>query len=280
MRSLIDFRARPFTAEYAKMLAGDRAVETVMRKLGTELPPTQNVEEFITFLKSAGVAHAVFTGREAPDGSRSLSNEYVAEVVARHPDMLTGFAGINPMGGLESLRKTTYVIEKLGLRGVCIDPFRYGVQADDRRLYPVYARCAELNVAIVVTLGGLPFQGPYLKSGDPAPLDNVATDFPELTIVCDHAGWPWITETIAIAYRHEKVYVDTSMYFTLPGVQTYVEAANTIIPGKFLFASAYPLIPIERAVSELEQLPFADGVLDHILYDNAAALLRRLGVSV
>jgi len=40
----------------------------------------------------------------------------------------------------------------------------------------------------------------------------VALTFPELTIVAGHIGHPWTDEMIGLAWKHERVFIDTSAY--------------------------------------------------------------------
>lgn len=274
---VIDFRCRPNTPAYLKAVAGPTTAP-VMRRLGSPQPSPGTLEQWVDGFEAEGVEIAVFTGRQSRGtGDVDVGNEYVAEVAARFPGKVVGFAGIDPMRGMASVRTVEHVVRGLGLKGITIDPFGSGVAANDRRLYPVYAKCAELDVPVVITCGPLPFPGPRLAHGDVRNVDDVATDFPELTIVIDHSGWPWVTETIAIAFRHENVYIDTSLYSHLPGSNLFAEAANTIIPDRILFASCYPVVPIGLALERVRGLPFTPEALEGVLYGNARKLLTRFG---
>ena len=51
------------------------------------------------------------------------------------------------------------------------------------------------------------------RSPDPY-IDQIALDFPELSIVCGHIGYPRTEEMIAVARKHPGVYIDTSAYPT------------------------------------------------------------------
>jgi predicted TIM-barrel fold metal-dependent hydrolase len=274
---VIDFRCRPNTPEYLPALSGS-STNPVMRRLGSPMPKPGTLEEWVAGFREAGVEVAVFTGRQsAGTAGVDVGNEYVAEVANRFPGRVIGFAGIDPMRGMASVRLVEHAVKELGLKGITIDPFGSGVAANDRRLYPIYAKCAELNVPVVVTCGPLPFPGPRLAHGDVRTVDDVATDFPELTIIIDHSGWPWVTETIAIAFRHENVYIDTSLYSHLPGGELFAEAANTIIPDRILFASCYPVVPIRTALERVRSLPFTPEALSGVLYGNACKLFTRFG---
>lgn len=274
-RRVIDFRARPNTREYLIALRSPIA-STVMRKLGSPLPEEGTLEEWVRAFRAEGVERAVFTGRQSEGTSgHDVSNEYVADVARRFPGVVIGFAGINPLQGMTSVRAVEYAVRELGLKGVSIDPYGGLVAPNDRRLYPIYAKCAELDVPVVVTCGPLPFPGPRLSHGDVRGIDDVACDFPELTIVIDHSGWPWVTETIAILFRHDNVFIDTSLYMHLPGTTQFAEAANSIVPDRILFASCYPIVPVSTAIERVTRLPFTPHTLDDVLYGTADRLLRR-----
>ena len=75
-----------------------------------------------------------------------------------------------------------------------------------------YAECVELGVPFCTQVG---HTGPLRPSetGRPIPyIDQIAIDFPELVIVCGHIGYPWTEEMVAVARKHENVYIDTSAY--------------------------------------------------------------------
>ncbi len=275
---IIDFRARPPTVEYLKALDLP-LTRTVMRKLGSSRPEPRTLQEWMADLDRQDVRRVVFAGRQsATTGPGDVTNEYVAEVMHQFPTRVVGLAGIDPMLGLRAVREVTRAVTELGLRGVALDPYGGRVAANDRMFYPVYARCAELGVPVVITTGPLPFAGPRLAHGDVSPIDDVACDFPELTIIIDHTGWPWVNEVIAIAFRHDNVFVDTSFYIHLPGTAVLAEAANTIIQDRVLFASGFPVVPIETALARVRALPFTPEALDGVLYRNAETLLRRFGI--
>lgn len=273
---IIDFRCRPNTAEYLSAFSDSAA--TVTGKLGESRSEASTLEAWVASFESQGVERVVFTGRQLlGHGGYDVGNDYIADVMGRFPGKVVGFAGIDPLNGMRSVRAVDHAIRNLGLKGISIEPFSRQVAANDRRLYPVYTKCAELGVPVVVTCGPLPFPGPRISQGDVRAIDDVATDFPELTIVIDHSGWPWVTETIAIVYRHENVYIDTSLYSHFPGAELFADAANTIIKDRILFASAFPTVPLDKALKNVRKLPFSPEALEGVLYGNAQKLLARLG---
>ncbi|SHI22454.1 hypothetical protein SAMN04488135_11419 [Pollutimonas bauzanensis] len=249
-----------------------------MRKLGTTAPASRTLAEWIIELDDQGVEKVVFAGRQSANtGSNDVTNEYVSEAAHRYPGRIVGLAGINPSGGMSSVREVGRAINELKLSGIALDPFGGSMAPNDRRLYPIYSKCAELEVPVVVTTGPLPFAGARLAHGSVVTLDDVACDFPELTIVVDHTGWPWVNEAIALAFRHENVYIDTSFYMHLPGCEQFAHAANSIIPDKLIFASGYPVVPIAKAYADLSALPFTPEALEAVRYGNAKRLLNKFG---
>lgn len=272
---IIDARARPNTREYMSLFDASPGLKTVFRKMGAPFPPSVSMDEFVREMKAAGISRVVCTGRDIETtGGWKVTNDYVAGLVAAYPDHIIGIAGIDPLKGSGAVREAFRAVRELGLRGVSIDPFAGGIYANDRRVYPLYELCTELDVPVFITIGPLPVTGPYLRYGSPMAVDEVATDFPGLRIMCSHGGWPFTGEMIAIAFRHENVYFETSVYHFMPGADRCVDAANTCIADKYLFATAFPFAPMKETVERFLKLPFKPDVLEQVLYKNAARLLK------
>lgn len=271
---IIDTRNRPNTMEFWSRLQTP-AVQYHFRTLRHPIPPPQTVEEWMAEVDQVGLSKVVFTGRdiETTTGFK-LSNDYLAEIGRKYPDRVIGIAGIDPLKGKAALEELERSVQELGLRGASMDPYSMKMLPHDRRLYPLYEKCVELSVPIFITIGPLPLPGVYLEFGRPIYIDYVATDFPTLNIVCAHGGWPYTQEMIAITWRHTNVYFDTSVYWSNPGAELVVQAANAIIPDKVLFATAHPFAPMKESLTGFLKLPFLPEVLPKVLYQNAADLLK------
>ena len=81
---------------------------------------------------------------------------------------------------------------------------------------------------------------------------------------------------IAVAWRCENVYFENSFYHFAPGAGVLVEAANTMIGHKMLYASAYPFAPLGETLRKFRTLPFDDDVADRVLFGNADRLLAQI----
>lgn len=260
---VIDFRARPNTPEYMGMYPSSRSWDLYFNY---PKPPTVSLADFIGELDRVGVGQALFTGRQTP--VLTLSNDYVADCVKAYPNRLFGFAGINPTKKLAALREIERAVTELGLKGISIDPHSSKIFPDDKLFYPLYYKCLELDIPVAMTMG--PVVGRW---GGPAAVDLVAEDLPDLKIVLSHGVWPQVTEFIALAYRHENVYLEASIYQFLPGGEPLFEAANTILQDKIVYASAFPFRPIDDLHRFLKH-PFDKAVVDKLVYRNAARLLK------
>lgn len=281
MSRVIDFRARPNTPEWARYLA--RRTTTIRTeaggmKYGEYTAAEESLDGFLKQLDDAGIGRAVFAARDrsGTDPDWTLTNDFVAECVRAAPDRIIGFAGVDgsrPEAAAEAVRRA---VCELGLLGACFDPFLLKAAPDDERFDVIYRACSDLGVPAVVTLGGLPGIPTPLRNSSPLALDVVAKRFPDLVIIASHGGWPFPLEMIAVAWRCENVYFENSFYHFAPGAEVLVEAANTMIGHKMLYASAYPFAPLGETLRKFRTLPFDDDVADRVLFGNADRLLAQI----
>jgi predicted TIM-barrel fold metal-dependent hydrolase len=162
------------------------------------------------------------------------------------------------------------------LLGACFDPFALEAPPDDPRFDPIYDACSKLGVPAIVTLGGWPGIPAPLRLSSPLAIDAVAKRFPDLIIIASHAGWPFVIEMIAVAWRCENVFFENSFYHFAAGAGALVDAANSMIADKMLYASAYPFAPIGETLEQFRALPFKTDVAEKVLHINADKLLRRI----
>ena len=113
----------------------------------------------------------------------------------------------------------------------------------------------------------------------PIYIDHIACDFPDLKIVGNHGGWPWVTEMVAVAWKHKNVYIEIGAvapkYIGMPGTgwEPLMVYGNSLLQDRVLFATD-DMIPWQRAVAELQALPLKDKVKEKWLGLNAARLLE------
>lgn len=228
----------------------------------------QTVEQVIAEMDAAGIGTAILTSL-VEDGFE-IPNDLVAEWVCAYPDRFAARACVDPRRPLEALAELERCVE-LGFGSLLILPYAFGLPFSHRLHYPLFARCAELAIPVVTQVG---HTASLLRSepGRPIYLDDVAIDFPELTIVGGHIGWPWTEEMLALAWKHPNVYIDASAH--LP--QRYPPAFVDFIRGsgveKAMFGTDYPLLRLESAVAGVRRLGLSEEAEQRFFWGTARSV--------
>jgi predicted TIM-barrel fold metal-dependent hydrolase len=115
--------------------------------------------------------------------------------------------------------------------------------------------------------------GIKLRYTQPLLLDDVAADFPNLTIIGAHPSWPWQDEMLAVARHKSNVFIDLSGWAPKYFPPALVQQASTLLQDKCLFGTDFPLIPTERWLTEFAALPIKDEARPKIMRRNAARIL-------
>ncbi len=281
---IIDFRVRPPFKSFCNLTIFGSRLEAANRPAAWVGPMAESVksrslERFLDELSAASVQHSVVWGRSVPDKAASTEMEDVAELVLKYPKLFSGFAGVAiPEEGQvdNAVKNVEKALIHLKLKGITLEPgFAMSSTrgADDPNLYPIYERCQELGGILGFTISVR--AGGDIRFSNPEAVDRVAGLFPRLRMVVGHSFWPWVAQACGVAYRRKNVYLLPDFYgLGCPGHLQWVEAANSLLPDQILFASAYPLAAVAPMVEGYKALPFRAGVLERVMYRNAAALLR------
>ncbi len=242
---------------------------------------TSTTDEFVKLLDNMGVEKAVIFNldEETPSGIAGLPNDYYAEIVKKHPDKFVGFAGIDPLKRMKAVREIRRSYD-LGLRGIAVRPFMFGIPPHHAKMYPIYSTCVELDIPIWFHLS-INYSTNNMEVERPIYLDIVAQDFPELKIIAGHGGWPWVNELVAVAWRNPNIYIDIASY--LPkyigmkgtGWEQLIHFGNSVLQDKILFGSTWLFMgmSIKQLADGVMELPLKEEVKRKWLYENAARLL-------
>lgn len=232
------------------------------------------IERQIEEMHAAGVYRAVIC---AADNEflygKKTPNEIIANLQNRHPETFIGFAGVEPYKGMGAVRELDYAIRELGLKGVNMGPWIHKMLANDKRYYPIYTKAAELGIPVVLHTSSHFDPTTTMETGNPVYLDEVAIHFPELKLIASHAGWPWILQMVAVAWRHPNVYLELSGIsprYLHPELVRYFD--TPILQDKVLFGTDYPLYSFQRGVQEFLELPLKEETREKILWKNANRL--------
>ena len=234
------------------------------------------VEHYIGMMDRAGVERSFLVAARAGDrrerDSREVSYERVHEVCRTHPNRFSGLAGIDPLRGMEGLRELERGVRDLGFIGAHLYPHHFELAPDHAKYYPYYAKCCELDVPIMMQVGqSLVYQRARRRRsvGRPITLDAVACDFPELKLIGIHIGIPWTAEMIAMAWKHDNVFIGSDAHSPKYWPASFTHYLNTYGRHKVLFGTDYPVLAFKRTMDEIDALGLNPEAKELFLRGNA-----------
>jgi predicted TIM-barrel fold metal-dependent hydrolase len=280
MSGFVDFRLRPPIAAYRErdVMYTDAARTSELSKLcgmsPTKVLRTRSLADTVAEMDAAGIAVAVVPARRGtPAHGGDVSNDEVAALVSESGGRFVGSAALDLRDPVAAAREADRALDRHEFRCLMIEPGLAAtpVLPDDRTLYPIYEVARAHARPISISLGGNAV--PDVRFSDPVSIDHVARDFPELAIVVAHGAWPWVSQILHVAHRRRNVYIEPGHYvFGFAGWRDYVDAGNTYLSDRLVFATTFPYLPLVDAVRRYEQL-FTGDAAARVLGANARALL-------
>jgi len=234
------------------------------------------LEEMIERMADAGIEHgflvAAKSGRPGLPGCYHMPPRVVADAVAAHPDRFSGLIGIDPYTGMDGVRELEYAVKELGFIGAHLYPHWFELAPDHAKYYPFYAKCTELDIPIQMQVGqSMVYSREHrtVSVGKPHALDPVACDFPELKLIGIHIGIPWTDEMIAMAWKHDNVYIGSDAHSPKYWPESFVRYINSYGQDKVIFGTDFPVLDFRRTMDEIDALGFKPQVRRKFLRDNA-----------
>jgi predicted TIM-barrel fold metal-dependent hydrolase len=193
----------------------------------------------------------------------------------QHADRFIPSTQADPNRGMDAVRDLVKAHEQWGARAVGMFPAGTFPQVaiNDKKMYPIYAKCVELGIP-VFCCAGVP--GPRLKF---APqhvelIDEVMYDFPELIFVTRHGCEPWTDLAVKLMLKWPNLYYSTSAFAPRYYPKAIIDYANTRGGDKVIYAGYFPMgLSIERIMTEMPNVGFKDDVWPKFLRDNATRVL-------
>ena len=239
------------------------------------------IEDYLRKMDAAGIERslliAVRAGEPAWQGSFEIPYQQIAQYCDAYPDRFSGLAGVDPTRGVAQLKELDHAVKELGFVGAHFYPHWFRMPPDSALCYPIYSRCEELGIPIMMQVGqNLIYQKDVrLPSvAKPILLDQVAIDFPNLVLIGIHIGVPWTDEMIAMAWKHENVYIGIDAYAPKHLPASLKHYMNSYGSHKVMFGTDWPVIDPERAVSEIHEHALRPESLDKIMRGNAVKVFR------
>lgn len=233
-------------------------------------------DETVAAMDEAGIGAMMLCAWCRP-GQWVFTNDEVAEFTRRYPNRFYGVATVDLEHPVQAVKELERAVKDLGCRALRIIPWLWKLPPNDRLYYPLYVKCIELDIPFCTQVG---HTGPLMPSetGRPVPyLDEVALTFPELTIVGGHIGYPWTNEMIGLAWKHERVYIDTSAYLPAYYPPELIKFMNSYGKEKVLFGTNFPQLSLTRCAEQARALPLRPDAQAAFLYENARRVFRIAG---
>ncbi len=170
-------------------------------------------EKLIPIMDGAGVDiscifsldYGLCTGE--PEVPIEEQNRMIAEAAKRFPDRLVPFFTVDPRrdGAVEMFSRA---VEDWGMKGLKLHPTA-GFYPYDPACYPLYEKCVEYGVPVLFHTGSQPAPMKF-RFTQPIYVDDVAADFPDLSIIMAHVAHSLWREALLVAEVKPNVYFDFS----------------------------------------------------------------------
>ena len=193
-----------------------------------------------------------------------------------HPDRFVAQGSVDPNKGMEGIREMVRQYEEYGVRsfGAFNSGFNPQVGIDDALMYPIYAKCVELDVPIF-SCAGVPGPRFPMWPQHVERIDKVMYDFPELVFVTRHGCEPWEELAIKLMLKWPNLYYSTSAFAPKHYPEAILKYANSRGADKIIYAGYFPMgLSLERIMTDMPNVPLKDEVWPKFLRDNARKVLK------
>ncbi|MGW0664024.1 amidohydrolase family protein [Streptodolium elevatio] len=239
--------------------------EYMFKHVPRDLPDDEPIAVTLAEMDRHGIEH----------GLVGLGTETARRAVALHPDRFVGCSSLDPNQGMEAVRQLVAEHQKFGARAASLFPAGAfpQVPVNDKKMYPIYAKCVELGIPVFVCAGvpgpRLPMAAQHVEL-----IDEVMYDFPELVLVTRHGCEPWTELAVKLMLKWPGLHYSTSAFAPRHYPKAIVDYANTRGADKIIYAGYFPMgLSLDRIFGDLPQVPFKDEVWPRFLYGNARRVL-------
>jgi predicted TIM-barrel fold metal-dependent hydrolase len=183
----------------------------------------------------------------------------VGRLAERWPGRFAALAVVDPTTGMAGVRELRARLAEPWVVGLYLHTHSWDRRLDHADYYPSYALCAELDVPMVMQAGA---SGGLMASecGRPITVDRPALYFPETRFLLSHAGWPWVGEAVAMAFKFPNVFVGTASYPPKRWPAEVADFARGAGRSKVVFGTNFPTVGHRAAAAQLDELGVDPGV--------------------
>ena len=201
----------------------------------------------------------------------SLEDESSIHALRHHPDRFIPSCGADPNRGMQGVRDIQRLYEGFGVKAVAAFPAGCFPQVpiNDKRFYPIYSKCVELDIPICVCVGvpgpRIPMAAQHVER-----VDEVCWFFPDLKFVMRHGAEPWTELAVKLMLKWPNLYYSTSALAPNCYPKAIIDYANTRGADKVMYAGYFGVgFRLERIFEEMPGVPFRDHVWPKFLRENA-----------
>ena len=239
------------------------------------------LQRYLAAYDAVGASKVVVKARDLETTfGMKIRNEDIAAFCREQGERFLGFAGADPHKGMTAVRELEFAVRDLELRGLNLQCFEHKLRINDPKMYPLYAKCIELDIPVNIHCGINFSTDTAMEYGRPSYLDEVMVHFPELRVCAAPPGWPWVHELLGVAWKHPNVWI--GLVYVRPkllavpqsGYEPLLQYGRTILQDKIIFGSGFPSLGLDTAMAEIDALGLPDRVKTKWLYGNAATFLR------
>jgi len=168
-------------------------------------------------MDESGIWRVGLVNYPSPDimGFDDSTNAFAATYASANPERLIPYGGVHPRFTTDPEGQVEELLQ-LGIRILKIHPPHQAYPANAytmglESLGRIYRRCEDRGLPVTIHTGTSIFPGARCKYGRPMELDDVALDFPDLTIIMAHGGRPlWMDEAFFVLRRHPNILLEVS----------------------------------------------------------------------
>jgi predicted TIM-barrel fold metal-dependent hydrolase len=285
---VIDVQVQTFTLESKKYHPDPEQIELMARNVFKRESVFMGEEQFIAGLSKTGIKAILMSpmgwayADQDPARIREM-HDYMGHLKKTYPDTVLGCWGdIDPRLGYQGARELERCIHDVGMLGIYTGAILTGIPVNDKLYWPLYNVCAEAGVPVKLSVGmtaigqGTPGGGGvHLSYENPIPyVDEVAIQFPRLTILAAHCAWPFQNEMIAVMIHksnvHNELHGWSPKYFP-PELKREISGR---LQDRFMFGSDYPWFSHERLFRDWEAEGYKPEILEKVYCKNAERILR------
>lgn len=263
---IVDFHAHVFPDRIAA-----RAVSALEERGGVRACSDATVSGLLRSMDRAGVGMAVVLPVSTKKENVSSINRWAAGL---RGDRLEPFGTLFP--GMHDVRDEAARLMEAGIRGVKIHSDYQGVDADNPLMYPLYEACREYGIVALLHAGVDLALSPPVRA-TPEMIAAVLERFPGLTMIAAHMGGHRMWDDVKSFLAGREVYFDTAFCPGKMPEETFRSLLRPHGAGRVLFATDYPWLGHEEALTAMNRWDFSAEERRLILGENALRLLQKHG---